>query len=507
MCKILRLCLVALSFAIFILSGVPLHGASAQSDTITWSNKVNISKSPDSTSTDPFLLADPSGVVHLFWAEKIGDAPGNQADTIMYAVWDGLNWSKPVDIFFSPLSDGNPTATYPHAVLDDRGWIHLIWLSLPDHPNFSLNYSSVPAQLAGSPQAWTPKRVLANNLSGTEYSTHMAYTPSQGLHIVYASGPLGKNVEKAVSYIHSLDYGVTWSEPQEIYKFADLGTGASHTRVLLVEPEKVFTSWTSWDVTGNGQAVLFCRSLDNGLTWDKPIVLDVRVGTEYERDWNNMVYLDDHTLVSFFEGGYRAYHQAMYSSDDGVTWSEPIDTFPWLIGENGFAEFDKDSNGTQYLFFSKRIREGNADRGNQSGLWSSVWEGGRRWREPVLGGGNNAMVNPKVVNVGGNRVVAAWYDSQVLEILVMTGRIENAPPIPPTPWPAVTVNLPRVSMPVALDQRPTPTVQAPIPQFDSQSLPPSAMTNQGTGVILGIIPAIIVVVILVIVRKQRLAGR
>jgi hypothetical protein len=73
----------------------------------------------------------------------------------------------------------------------------------------------------------------------------------------------------------------------------------------------------------------------------------------------------------------------MYSYDGGVTWSEPIDTFPWLIGENGFVEFAYDSNNSLHLFVAQRVREGYSERGDRIGLWHSVWEGGTRWREPT----------------------------------------------------------------------------------------------------------------------------
>jgi hypothetical protein len=122
----------------------------------------------------------------------------------------------------------------------------------------------------------------------------------------------------------------------------------------------------------------------------------------------------------------------MYSNDGGVTWSDPIDTFPWLIGENGFVDFYADSANNMHVFLSQRVREGNERRGNHEGLYTSVWMGGTNWQEPVLAWGDISMVNPSVVIVGGNRVVAAWYSYTDLEVRAMTGEIPSAPPIPPT---------------------------------------------------------------------------
>jgi hypothetical protein len=55
-----------------------------------------------------------------------------------------------------------------------------------------------------------------------------------------------------------------------------------------------------------------------------------------------------------------------------------------------------------------------------------------------LAGGVRPMVNPKVVIIGGNKVVAAWTSSTHTEVKVMTGIINNAPPLEPYIWPAPT---------------------------------------------------------------------
>ena len=503
--------LFILSLTIAItLSSLTGETVKAQTDEISWSNPINVSQSPGMTSTDPFLLADPAGIAHLFWAEKVMTFAGNVPDTVMYSSWDGSTWSKPVDIFFSPQSDGNPVVTHPNAVLDDRGWIHLIWLSQPNFPNYTLNYSSVPSWLASSPQAWQPRAVLADNLSGTEYSIHMAYNPSQGIHVAYAKGALAENIKsgRAVTSIYSLDYGYTWSEPVDLITFPDLNYGASCVRLILVNPNEVFVSWTVWDLSGNGQAILIARSLDNGETWDKPTSLAERSGDEYERDWNNLVSLGDNSLASFYEGGWRAYHYARYSDDNGVTWSAPIDTFPWLIGENGFAEFARDSNGTLHLFIAKRIREGNVERGDLIGMWHSVWEGGTSWREPALAGDIYSMVNPKAVIVGGNRVVAAFYDHQVLEMMVMTGVIENAPPLELVQWPVNAAEPTNAPTSQISTQEPTPTPEPAAAGYQGSQSPPSDfLSNPGAGVLLGAIPALIFMAIVVYIQRQRQSQR
>ena len=457
----------------------PIGRVHAQTDEITWSNPINISNTPDETSTDPFLLADPSGIVHLFWAEKKGIAPTNQPDTIFYTQFDGQTWSTPVDIVFSPLSDGNPIASIPHAVLDDSGRIHLIWLSQPNFPYYTLNYSSVNAVQAMNVQAWQPKTVLATDLTGTKYSIHIAYAHPETLHVIFARGAQGDlpKEDRSVGYMRSTDGGLTWSDVVSLFTVPVMQWGTSDTRLLFEPPGNIYASWTMWEETGIGRDIFFTRSLDNGLTWDDPVSLTQRADEEYERDWNNLALLGPNHIMAMWEGGYRAYRYSMYSSDAGKTWSRPIDTFPGLIGENGYAEFASDSTGRLHLFFSQRIREGtqrsesSSSRQVVEGLWHSSLETESRWVEPALANGINPMVNPKAVIYRGNRVMAAWYSSLTLEIIVMSGLIETAPETPTKPWPPIiptqappTKVVPTAPLPTEIPATATPISFAGMPQ-------------------------------------------
>ena len=481
--------------------------ARAQADEITWSRVINISNSPDFTSTDPFLLADPAGKAHLFWAEKVSNDPGNQPDTIMYAYWDGVTWSSPIDIVFSPPATGNLLTIYPHAILDDIGQIHLFWIEQPNYPNYTLFHSYAFASQAYSARAWSPAQVITEDLTGTKYSIDVAARPNGEIHLLHARVRQGFSPpeDRAVAYLRSDDRGLSWTEPVDIWSIPDTESGASDTRLLLADPGKVYATWTEWDGTGNGQAVHFARSLDNGLTWDRPVRLSERVGDEYERDWARLASLGDDQLVVMWEGGYRAYRHAMYSNDGGVTWSKPIDTFPWLIGENGFVEFAYDSNGRLHLFIAQRVREGYTERGSRMGLWHSIWEGGTRWREPVYvsqGGGAENMTNPKVAIIQGNKIVAAWYGSHIYEIMVMTGTITSANYLQ-----AITRDTPRTSVqptpqPIVTLQ-PSDTVIVPTPILFDTSMPSNTAMSPASYVLFGSLPVLLIVVSIFLKQKHK----
>ena len=218
---------------------------------------------------------------------------------------------------------------------------------------------------------------MADDQSGTQYSVDIAYEPPHTLHVIYASGSGGAalgdlRTNRAVSYVRSEDGGDSWSEPVDIFTFSDPGRGASNMRLLVNPPGTIYATWTEWDVSGNGQAIYFARSVDNGSTWQQPVILDQRKDDDYERDWTSLAVLDKDTLLAFWEGGYRAYPQSQVSADGGVTWSKPVDTFYWLIADNGFVEMARDSADRLHAFLPRRIREGfEAVCTNFPGCWET----------------------------------------------------------------------------------------------------------------------------------------
>jgi len=223
--------------------------------------------------------------------------------------------------------------------------------------------------------------------------------------------------------------------------------------------DHIYATWTEWGESGNGQRIWFSRSLDNGKNWEKPLILSERIQNEYERDWPNLTVLEEDKIVVMWEGGWRAYRHAQYSEDAGESWSSPVDTFPWLIGENGFVEFVLDSNGTIYAFLAQRLREGvemDLSGSSEEGLWYSTWDGDKRWQEPILANGLNAMINPKVAIFGGNQIMAVWYAPPTYEIITMFGTIQNAPPTKIVSWPEATA-APIVSLPTQSIVTPTQT--------------------------------------------------
>ena len=464
--------------------------------------------SPGFVSVDPLMLADSAGGVHLFWAERLMGAPnalGGSPDSMMYAKWDGASWSKPIDIHISPPEMANPRIAGIRGVIDDSGVIHLVWMG----PDGLLNYSSAPAEGAGSAQSWSKAYEFVDDHNGIQYAAGLAYQQPDTVHVAY--GRARENLSQTLEYVRSFDGGLSWAQPEVIYYFPGIDRGASNVRVTIDAPDSVYVTWTEFDASGNGQAVYFMRSLDGGDTWDRPVMLDEREEDDYERDWMNLVSLDDGRLMAFWEGGFRAYPQAQYSEDGGVTWSEPIDTLYWLIADNGPAEFLRDSADRLHLFIVRRIREGYPEKcdlfpdcvNDGNAIWHSTWEGGTTWREPrplEFTSDNYAAVAMEL----GKYVHVAYFGysgDDPFEIRVMRCEIPDVEALQPQPLPVQQSISEAVALPVPTAEPIATVAPTATPIFLGAAAANEPAPNSGPGSmllfsglpVLGIVTAVVTI--------------
>ncbi|HIP72874.1 MAG TPA: hypothetical protein EYH05_15960 [Anaerolineae bacterium] len=142
-------------------------------------------------------------------------------------------------------------------------------------------------------------------------------------------------------------------------------------------------------------------------------------------------------------------------------------------------------------------------------MWHSVWLGGDQWSDTELVGGLNQMVNPRVVIAGGDTIIAAWYDFQVGEILVLNATLNGVPKILPQPWlekPETAVNpstQPEESVPVETGDNSINTEALPaVPSLDSIPLQPAARpAGPGLLIMVGIISSAIFIFVVFLVMR------
>jgi hypothetical protein len=481
----------------------------AQSGRIETKPLLNLSNTP-TTSTEPLLVGAPTGHVLLFWSEDVDGLTSRftgNGNTLMCSLWDGEIWSTPQDIILSPLGG---FLLQTRAVIDEEHRIHLVWMG--DNPA-RLYYSMANASEAClSARAWTQPVVLEADLTGTIASIDIAYQPPQTLHVVYARVAKEGLAEepRAVSYIRSEDSGLTWSSFTDLFLSNDPERGASATTIVVVGPQTLFATWSEWDGTGNSQGAYVARSPNGGQTWESPYPLALRAPDEYDQDWATIVQLPDgDRLAAIWEGGVRAFRQARYSDDGGVTWGPQQQILTDLIGENGYTRFAYDSAGRLHMFLTQRGSFLGPIPSDTQGLWQSVWEG-NGWSYPRLLGGINPNIDPTAVIAQGNQFVSAWYDTQPgSDIMVLTGEVSNAPSLPLQPWPtslpSPTPTLTRTPT-RALVATPEPTVQ---PQTWVGASPPARSRRSSPAVLLivTILPALSLIATMVGWQWRRIQQR
>jgi hypothetical protein len=386
------LILPILSFFLLIFS--VWQPALAQSPDGKWSDFVDISNSPVSSSY-PTLAVDKSGRVHVLWSEDVGGESGNlvlnpqgtpvldtmgnpiylsqkSGNTLFYALWDGKQWHKPQDLFYN--SQG--ILEYPDAVVDPNGILHVIWIANQGGIT-QLLYSQVFSDEAENPLSWSTPVVLAESVLAAYYPSAIGADSTGGLHVVYSA--LGTS--PGLDVINSYDGGITWSDPSKLFlTFDNTGSeeGVSTIRLVVDKKDRIHVTFSRFGKDGNGKAIYYLQSDDYGKTWTAPFEVSSWQPGFYEVDWlsagvvNNEIHL-------VWEGGPLAFVNERISKDGGVTWDEPHQIMPNLVGENGFADLVVDSADQLYALVVKR-----ADPSSRTnGIWFSQWNKDQ-WSYPLL---------------------------------------------------------------------------------------------------------------------------
>jgi hypothetical protein len=526
-CRILFRILLVLFIMAFVL--IKLQNVSfAQSQTDQWSNFVDLSNTP-TASTYPYLIADKSGNVHVFWSEDVGgvtknpilDADGtpmidpmgrqinyltNSGNTIFYAHWDGNNWSEPVDVQFSNTG----LLQYPQAVVDNEGVLHLVWVA-GEGLAAKVYYSKVFVSQADSANDWSQPVALVQPTLFAFYPMAIAADQSGGLHLLYTQ--LGDG--PGVYVINSFDGGNTWSQPIPISTTFDptgRTDGASTLQLTVDKKDRIYASWTRYDVTGNGREIYFAQSLDQGRTWSAPFQVAKWQPGWYEVDWLSVGVIGDEIHLTWEGSSRTANINERISHDGGQTWGSPSQIFPNLVGENGFSKMVVDNADQLHLLTVNRADPDSIT----NGLWYSTWSK-NHWSDPILVGtqfGNlynlvkrlkpseleellhgtltgNGIRYPQAVVVNGNQlfaVVANEYDGEIWSSHTNLAAPFISPAPYPTPKPTSTPT------PTSEPQSAyATTVPMQLPKID---LTNTSQPNPGESVFLGVIPAFLLVSIL-----------
>lgn len=287
----------------FAVQGLP-YSASAQEDSLSWSEPQNISQSGSGIS--PIAVIDSSGKLHVIWPDIL--------EGFSYTGYDGSTWTDPVLVNF-------PFNRYTPVLLGGEGdIIHALWTN---ERGFLL-YSRVSASEFGNSSSWESGRILAE--SAVNYQ--IIQDQNGALWVAYIRSLDTPELPAGVYYRQSSDLGNNWSPGNSLY------TSRYFRSSLLEDTHISLSSFISGDstrlyVTWDNRLinrVFFTHSNDGGQNWGEVIEIDGPSSAGITSEPNSIMAYpqEDKVLliwqVSILEGAEcTKYYQI--SEDGGETWS------------------------------------------------------------------------------------------------------------------------------------------------------------------------------------------
>jgi hypothetical protein len=394
-----------------------------------WAQPTNISQSPGDSS-DPAMVADRAGMVHLFWSERFGDEIDSRGqrihgNTLMYSRWRDGEWSTPNDVLVSP--DGSEI-WQPAVVVDQFGVLHVIWASAPGG---RLYYSHAPVAQALSAQGWLVPKLLHSGLPTFALPAGIAVDSRGVVHVIATGSDIGQEV----FHIASTDGGFSWSSPTSLSsKMPGLPADSlvsGGIAVYIDARDNLHAGWSMFNREGFGVVIYYTRSSDSGATWSTPFVVGEKAETDYEADWLNIAVVGENRIHLVWTGIGRPPGRIYRTSfDGGMTWTPATPFMEGLVGETESPRMVVDSAGVVHLFTPARTV--TTDTGVRYAYWA-----GQTWTRPTKipgpppdPGAYPALGLTATINLG-NQIWVAWYDQPKGEVFVTHGE-SGAPVVAPT---------------------------------------------------------------------------
>jgi hypothetical protein len=469
---------VVLLGLLFVLSRPqPSAGQTMDKD---WSEPYRLS-SRDAAASEPYILSDQYGLVHVFWIES---GSTDERATIFYTNFDGTVWASPVDIYAaavgSPILHLSPT-------VDSNGFLHLAWNETENGPVY---YTSAPAYNALSVRNWErPVR-----LEIPAFVFEIKVDAAGVLHVLYARP---SNAGSGLYYKRSEDKGLSWIDERRIDPDAPANLLPNVVQFNLDEDGILRATWTYIDlniaVGAAGTWLRYAHSVDGGRSWSFPVTIDESDESPEElRMAFPAMTSQDGVVTIVWAGDSGVHREYTFSTDGGQTWGETKHIFGELMGQARGDGLAIDSLGRTHFLGNIRW---------PTGLYHSYFDG-VRWSPTSLvylirisssdeTSNNIAAHDIRLTIRGGNQLVAAFSDAPgepQRGLFVMQHTLEDAPALGveaiPTATPTPTVTPTTTPLP------PTPS---PTPMFLEPALqtPVAPSTAPGRTLFLGLAPILL----------------
>jgi hypothetical protein len=434
------------------------------------------------------MVADRAGNVHVAWSalaiDGLNETDGSKANTVYYTMWNGAEWSIPVDVLAGALTDQDVEVS--DIFVSDYGTIGIIW-----HSKLGEQISLSKVGDASDAKHWTTAATVPTATFGT-----MQILPNTNRWIFAYIDDLSRLQIQA-----SDSSGRSWSSPQEIWSVPSSDSAIMSLRSAMDTAGRVHLVWTETasQYGWNGTAIWYARQVDPGNLerWEvREVKRRLNIDDSYV-GWpaiavtpTNQVHLVWSRRTGDMQG---RFHQ--WSQDGGETWSEPKAILPGVSGMTYWNSLVADQQGVVHLLTFAHY---------------ATWRNGT-WSDSIalLPQGETSLL----ALTHGNRLHAIWnsfVEDQGGHVVSETGIMYSSKVIPgPTIVPqgfrqSVTEPLPTVT--------PSPEVSPllPIPSSETagrfglssqnlsrSSLDPSVLTA------LGVLPTVLFVLIILVINIMR----
>jgi hypothetical protein len=472
----------------------------------------------DDTFT-PYLLADQNRTVHAFASQWIND--GGRRQAIVYRKWSlAGGWTRPVDVLLAP--SGN--AAFLSAFLDSAGTMHVLFAS-GEGSKAVVYYASAPAVVADSTFAWSNPEEIGTNIVGVN-SAAFSGDGKGNLIVIYSGNRDGNGVYA----IHSGDGGQTWSEAVPVFLTLDTELLPYSLRLSKSPDEQMRATWNVVTDLGVDDQLYFASYDIANNQWTRPAELDQRIDLpDYFGPSFPVIVDNGQEIVVMYNGGNpfpglpvklgRPVQRVTISTNGGQTWSDPVVPFPFHVGRSGEHSMALDGAGVPHALFIQRIEtEVEGVYSVIGGIWHSALRSGS-WSNPDRFVTTYAPHDVRSIVVQGNVLLVVWRQDpgEGQHGIWYSYSILDVPELPVVPLPTANLG----ELPVAnLSER--VTAQAPQNQNTSvpalAATPTAGLTDQQREIltntsspalpfVVGLIPAIVVLVIVILLYRVLQARR
>jgi hypothetical protein len=275
-----------------------------------WSPPAVIFSSSKQISSLTF--ASDNKYVHAVWAESPITDISATGSAILYARWDGRQWSTPQKVL--PDLPGFPLQLSIAA--SNQGRLELSWVN---EENGDLLYSWANSERANNAAEWSDPLVLPSPSQWN--SAPDVFVDSAGrIGVVYA---LPVNENRGIYMVISEDKGLTWSSPLIVFDAESAGwQRVNDPKVTLSADGRLHLLFTRYAMVEEKPIELYyVQSVDSGVTWGEP----QKVG-DGAILWSDIVSYDGKFIQRLWqeENNSEIASLSQVSRDSGTTWENPI---------------------------------------------------------------------------------------------------------------------------------------------------------------------------------------